>query len=125
VRNFNPESLKSYDLRDCVYRCVELISGSYMVNHPESIRTKTEEYLWTYYNPYLDEYPLPDGSKDPNDDMFVFQIKMGEKLIIESGFRGNHIPPRIRYNIDIRGVIKDILREIRNTLSSPAVTMVK
>jgi len=124
VKNYNQDSIKSYELRDCIDRCVELITGSRTFSHPETLRAKTEDYVWENYNPYLDEYPLPEQKDDEKEDIFKFQIKIDNKVVIETDFSGNIYPPKVRYSVDIRRIIPQIVTEIQETLALSKLELV-
>lgn len=125
VKNYDEDVVKDpYELRDCIDRCVEYITGSDHYNETGTLRTKTEDYLYETYNPYLDEYPLPDR-KEEVEDIFTFQIKIDNRVIIETNFSGNIYPPKVRYSVDIRRIIPLIVNDIHTTLSLPELDEVE
>ena len=117
VKNYNEEIVKdSYEMRDCIGRCVEYITGSDTFDHPDTMRSKTEDYVWEAFNPYLEEYPLPER-KEEDEDVFTFQIKIDNRIVAETKFSGNIYPPKVRYSVDIRRIIPMIVNDIKETLS--------
>ncbi len=127
VREFNYDVLRSYELKTCVDRCVNLITGEGSTSMPNewTLKGKTWKYLWAGYNPYLDEYP-PCEVKNiyENEDIFTFQIRINGRVAIEKIFSGNDYPPKVRYDVDIRGVIPEIIAEIQETLGEKNLMMV-
>ena len=128
VKDFNPESLQSYDLKYCVDRCVETITGddsTMTIPNPATLKGKTWEYLWSGYNPYLDEYPPFEPKNNyENEDIFTFQIKIDGKCVIEKWFSGNDYPPKVRYDVNIRALIPEVITIIQDTLTEKNLSMV-
>jgi len=127
VKEFNPNVLRSYNLKYCVDRCVNFITGEGLCKMPNesTLKGKTWKYLWSGYNPYLEEYPLPDCKDNYEDeDIFTFQIRVNGKTVIERMFSGNDYPPKVRYDVDIRGVIPEIIAEIQETMTEKKLELV-
>lgn len=127
VKDFNPSVLQSYNLKTCVDRCVNFITGEgqWAIPNEFTLKGKTWEYLWGGYNAYLDEYPLPE-KKDlyEDEDIFKFQIRVNGHVVIERQFSGNDYPPKVRYDVDIRGVIPEIIAEIQETMGEKNLILV-
>ena len=127
VKEFNPNVLQSFNLKTCVDRCVNFITGEGQWDIPSesTLKGKTWEYLWAGFNPYLEEYPVSEVKNIYEDeDMFTFQIKINGRVVIERQFSGNDYPPKVRYDVDIRGVIPEIIAEIQETLAEKKLAMV-
>jgi hypothetical protein len=128
VKSFNPSVLNSYELKTCADKCISYITGEseeWQLAPETTLRGKTWEYLWSGYNPYMEEYPLPESKNNyENEDIFTFQIKIDNKTIIERIFSGNDYPPKVRYDVDIRGAIHKIINEIQETLAEKKLTLV-
>lgn len=127
VRDYNSDVLRSYDLKLCIDRCVNYITGEGSSAMPNewTLKGKTWKYLWAGYNPYLEEY-APCDSKDiyENEDIFTFQIRVNRRVVIEKIFSGNDYPPKVRYDVDIRGVIPEIIADIQETMGQKNLTRV-
>jgi hypothetical protein len=128
VREFNHDVLNSYDLKNCVDKCVDLINGEsyeYEIAPESTFKGKTWNYLWSGYNPYLEEYPITDvRNVYENEDIFTFQIRINGRPVIEKNFTGNNYPPKVRYDVDIRGVVGKIINQIQETLGEKNLEMV-
>jgi hypothetical protein len=111
VRGYNSKAIKSMDLKYCIDEVVELIEKQF--------RHKTEEYLYRYYNPYEVQHEDDIDRRDifDNEDIFAFEIKAFGRKIITKEFSGNWYPPKVRYDVDIRGLIPTIIEKIQDTLS--------
>jgi hypothetical protein len=120
IREFNPNVLHSYELKSLVDRCVNYITGEHQGKMPSewTLRGKTWKYLWAGFNPYLDEYPPCEVKNNYEDeDIFTFQIRINGRVVIEKMFSGNDYPPKVRYDVDIRGVIPEIIADIQETMA--------
>ena len=111
VKDFNPNSLKSIDVKECVDTCVSIIQSD--------LKQKTYDYMEKNYNPWKDQKPedvVVENIFD-NEDVFDFEIRTDEKSIVKKRFTGNVYPQRIRYSVDIRKIIPTLIREIQETFS--------
>lgn len=110
VKNFNPKSVHSLNLIDCVNDCVEMVQSQ--------LKKKSLEYLWGQYNPYekqtedqINRTPIYD-----KEDIFDFEIRIDERVVGAKRFTGNVYPQRVRYSVDVRELIPKIISQIQYTL---------
>jgi len=110
VKNFNPQSIRSMEIVDCVKNVTDMIKMD--------LKNKTYEFLWGQYNPYF-EQKTEDIVKEENsvEDVFDFEIKVDDTVVAHTQIRGNDYPQRVRYSVDIRKLIPNIIAEIQTTLS--------
>ena len=115
IRGYNSESLRSLELKETIDYAVYIIR--------EQFKGRSMDYLYKYYNPYItqDEKELAERVKNvniyDNEDIFTFQIKVNGKVAAESIFSGNDYPPKIRYDVNIREIISEIISIIQQGLS--------
>lgn len=117
VKNFNPKSINSLDLYDCVDDCTGMIQ--------EQLKEKAIDYLWNQYNPY-EKQTEEQINRTPiyeKEDIFDFEIRIDEKTIIAKRFTGNVYPQRVRYSVDIRELISKIISRIQETLGQENFTV--
>jgi len=114
IRGFNSDSLRSLELKEVIDDAVNIIKRQF--------KSKTSDYLFKYYNPYF-AYSDVVVDTEPhkvdiyaNEDIFTFQIKVKGNVVIQKIFSGNHYPPKVRYDVDIRKNIPDIIATIQNGL---------
>jgi hypothetical protein len=110
VKNFNPKSVYSLNLIECVNDCVEMVQGQ--------LKKKSLEYLWGQYNAYekqtedqINRTPIYD-----KEDIFDFEIRIDERVVGARRFTGNVYPQRVRYSVDVRELIPKIISQIQYTL---------
>jgi hypothetical protein len=101
VRNHNHRTLKSLDL----YWTVENIKDIIV----KQLVLKTVDIVDLYFK--------EDLTKQVADEDFTIVIKKGNKTIMTRIFPANIYPPKVRYSVDIRPKISNILRELTDTLS--------
>ena len=116
VRGYNPKSLKSMEIKYCIDEVVDMIEKQF--------RSKTEDYLYRYYNPYTTQNPEDIDVKNlfDEEDIFSFEIRVHNKVVAEKQFSGNWYPPKVRYDVDIRKLIPGIISKIQKTLSDKNLT---
>jgi hypothetical protein len=116
VRGYNSKSLRSMDIKYCIDEVVGMIEDQF--------RSKSEDYLYRYYNPYSTQNTEEIESKNifEDEDLFSFEIKVHGKVVAQKQFSGNWYPPKVRYDVDIRKLIPGIISKIQKTLSSKNLT---
>ena len=116
VKGYNPKSLRSLDIKYCIDEVVSMIEDQF--------RSKSEDYLYRYYNPYSTQNPEDIEVKDlfEEEDVFSFEIKVHGNVVAQKQFSGNWYPPKVRYDVDIRKLIPGIISKIQKTLSSKNLT---
>jgi hypothetical protein len=109
VKDFNSKSKKSMDLYEEVKYICEEIS--------EDLKIKTSDYLID--NQYF--FMNNDNVEDPNEkdeQYFLLQIKHLDEVFIERIFPAHYYHPKVRYAVDIRPMLKKILTNLTDILSS-------
>ena len=113
IKGYKPESLRSLEIKDTIDEVVDIIRYQF--------KLKSYNYLYRYYNPYITQQPteVEEIKKDlyENEDLFTFQIKVKGRVVAESIFSGNDFPPKVRYDVDIRAIIPEIISTIQQGLS--------
>ena len=117
IKGFNPDSLKSMELKETIDDVVDTIKKQFT--------SKSRTYLYKYYNPYATQPLLEtEERKDiyENEDLFSLQIKVKGRVVAQSLFSGNDYPPKVRYDVDIRSIIPEMISIIQEGLSSKEYT---
>jgi len=111
VKDFNKDSIRSLDAKYCVDNCVRMIENN--------LKEKTFEYLYKSYNPYKEQLQEDIISENiyEEEDVFDFEIKTDDRLVVKKRFSGNVYPQRVRYSVDIRKIIPSLIKEIQETFS--------
>ena len=123
VFNYNEDSLKSLELKELMDAITGMNNGDYgsMGIIPRHLKKKSITYHWDTYNPYFAQ----EENKNIFDklDNFQFEIKVDDVTVAKSEFSGNYFQPRIRYAVDVREIIPEIMSEIRQYLSLEKYTI--
>lgn len=113
IKGYNPKSLRSIEIKETIDEAVDIIQKQFLL--------KSRSYLWRYYNPYhppvINEVDVTKKNIYENEDIFTFQIKIKGKVVAEKMFSGNEYPPKVRYDVDIRSIISEIISTIQNGLT--------
>jgi len=111
IKGYNDECLSSFELHNMAFDCTKVIQ--------DDLKLKSKDYLWKYFNPYK-----PQKEEDINRrgiyekiDNFEFEVKIDKKTVIKRGFSGNLYPPKVRYQVDIKDIIYDVIGKIRYYLT--------
>lgn len=119
IRDYNEKSIKSLDLKDLMDRIVGMNNDEYgtMGIIPTHLKKKAAEYLYKFYNPYNPPKADPYKNIFEKEDVFDFEIRVDKLTVAKSTFSGNYFPPQVRYQVDIKELIPNIISEIKDTLS--------
>lgn len=117
IRGYNEEVLRSMDLKWLIDDCVDIII--------DDLKKKSIEQLWKYYNPYL-EQTQEDIEKtrviNDKDYFFNFEIKVDKKTVIKRQFDANVFSPNVRFQVDIKDIVSDLIYQIRSVFSQKKFT---
>ncbi len=125
IFDFNEDSLNSIELKELM----ESVAGMNNGDHgslgiiPRYLQRKSLTYLWDNYNPYATQYDENNKNIFERKDNFQFEIKIDEKSVAKTEFSGNYFPPKIRYAVDVREIIPEIISEVRTYLSQKSYTI--
>jgi len=124
IKDFNEKSLKSLELKELMDKIVGMNNGSFgtLGIIPASFKKKSIDFLWKNYNPYLPAKAEMYKNIFEKEDMFDFEIKVDKNVVAKSCFSGNYFPQNVRYQVDIKEIIGQIISEIRYALSQKKYT---
>ena len=118
VRDYNKDVKKSMDLKWCLDECVGLIQND--------LKKKSFEYLYKQYNEFhIQTMEEVESTKDltEKEDVFDFEIKIDDKVVATTKFSGNFYPQRVRYSVDVRKLIPQIISNIQYVFSQENFTV--
>jgi hypothetical protein len=114
VRGFNPRAKNSVDLYEYIKMLKEELqyylkmkTVIYMMDNQETIK----------YDPKVMETSFTD-----EPEIFNIFVKVGEQTICHRVFDGKLFPPKVRYTVDVRPFLKDVLRELTDIFSENKLT---
>ena len=119
IKNYNTEIKRSMDLKWCVDECVRVIESD--------LKEKSRDYLYKQYNEFekqtQEEVDLTIQNIYEEEDVYDFEIKIDDKSIMIKRFTGNVYPQRVRYSVDVRGLIPQLISIIQDTFSQEYFTV--
>lgn len=126
IKDFNPESIYSLELKELMDNLVGMNNGAYggLGMIPKHLKKKSMEYMWKFYNPHNTFQQKFEEGRNlfEKEDSFDFEIKIDKQTVAQSTFCGNFFPQQIRYQVDIKEVIPNIISEIKYALSDKNYT---
>lgn len=114
VRGFNAEAKNSVELYEFIKTFKEQLqyylkmkTVTYMLDNKESIM----------YDQTIMETSYTDGPENFN----IF-VKVGDQILTHRIFDGKLFPPKVRYTVDVRPFLKEVMRELTDIFSSKNLT---
>jgi len=110
VRGYNPKAKNSVELyeflksfKETLQYYLKMKTVTYMLDNAEAIM----------YDPTIMNTSFTDGPEDFN----IF-IKVGDQIISHRVLDGKDFPPKVRYTVDVRPYLKEVMRELTEIFSS-------
>lgn len=130
VDGYNQNVLKSVELKELIDNLCGMNNNTFgscgIV--PKFLKDKSVDYLWDRYDPYSEVRREEDASERDvfkNEDIFTFEIKVDRNIIAKSTFSGNWFPTVVRYQVNIKPIIANIIEEITEYLTREEYQLVK
>lgn len=130
VPNYNKQFRFSYEVKELMDILMGMNNGPFgsLGMIPNSFKEQNMATEWGYYNPLFVQSP---EQVNPNDydlfqreDIFSLKIKVDKRTVAEGQFCGNYFPKYVRHQVDITGIISDIIGEITEYMSLDEYTPV-
>lgn len=110
VKGYNPEakdSIEFYhfikDLKDELQYYLKMKTVVYMMDNMEAI---------------IHDPKIMETSQTDDAEFFNIYVKVGEQTLCHRIFDGKLFPPKVRYTVDVRPYLKDVLKELTDIFSS-------
>ncbi len=109
VKNYNERAYKSVDFYELLKSISEVIQSD--------LKMKSTIYMMDNFEQiYLDPTVL-DTSNTDEAEWFNMYIKVGDKTICHRAFDAKLYPPKVRYTVDVRPHLKNILKYLTDIFS--------
>lgn len=117
VDGYNKNVLKSDELKTLMDSIAGMNNGDFGSCGiiPKFLKDKSVDYLWDRFDPYSEVRREEDASEKDifkNEDIFTFEIKVDKNVVAKSTFSGNWFPTVVRYQVNIKPIIPNIIEEI-------------
>jgi hypothetical protein len=83
----------------------------------DDLKIKTSDYLYENQNYFLNSEVVEDGL-DEKKEHFLLEIKLNDDVFISRIFPAYYYHPKVRYTVDIRPKLKQILSDLTYILST-------
>ena len=110
VRGFNPKAKNSLELYEYVKGLKEELEYY--------LKMKTVIYMMDNRDSIIYDSKIMETSFTEGPEVFNLFIKVGEQTLCHRVFDGKKFPPKVRYTVDVRPFIKDVLRELTDIFSN-------
>jgi hypothetical protein len=110
VRDFNREAVRSYDVVEYV-RDIQTLIEDYL-------RVKTATYMLDNKFQIIEDQTVMETSHTDGSEVFNIYLKLGEQTICHRVFDAKPYPPKVRYTVDLRPHLKDLLKGLTDIFSS-------
>jgi len=114
VRGYNPETRKSLEMVDVVHDIIYDIK--------KDLTNKSCYYLLENYEQIQIDQEILNTSNTDGPENFYMTIKIGDETICQSTWDAKVYPPKVRYTVDIRPRLKNILRMLTDIFSTENLT---
>jgi hypothetical protein len=110
VRNYNPKAKNSLDL----YEFMKSLSEELHYY----LKMKTVVYMMDNRDSIEHDASIMNTSFTDGPEIFNLFVRVGEQTICHRVFDGKRYPPKVRYTVDVRPFLKDVLRELTDIFSN-------
>ena len=114
VRGFNPRAKNSVDL----YEYIKILKEELQYY----LKMKTVIYMMDNQEAINHDPKIMETSFTDEPEIFNIFVKVGEQTICHRVFDGKLFPPKVRYTVDVRPFLKDVLRELTDIFSENKLT---
>ena len=109
VRGYNPEAKNSLELYSYIKQLKEQLQ--------HHLKMKTVIYMIDNKEAIVNDPSVMDTSFTEGSEVFNIYVKIGEQTICHRFFDGKIFPPKVRYTVDVRPFLKDVLRDLTDIFS--------
>ena len=110
VRGYNPKAKNSVELYEYIKGLKEELDYY--------LKMKTVIYMMDNKESIIHDPKIMDTSFTEGPEIFNLYVKVGEQTICHRYFDGKKFPPKVRYTVDVRPFLKDVLRELTDIFSN-------
>ena len=83
---------------------------------------KTVVYMLDNKDAIVHDPTIMDTSFTEGPENFNIYVKIGDTTLCHRIFDGKRYPPKVRYTVDVRPFLKEVLRELTDIFSSRKLT---
>jgi len=114
VREFNANAKNSIELYDLI--------NDFKTDLERQLRIKTTSYMLDNQYEITTNPSVMDTSKTSGPEYINISIKMNDNVVFVRGIDAKAYPPKVRYTVDVRPHLKDLLLNLTDVFSSENLT---
>ncbi|NBO23354.1 hypothetical protein EBU94_08480 [bacterium] len=114
VRGYNPEAKNSLEFYEFIKSVKESLEYY--------LKMKTVVYMMDNKEAIVHDPKIMETSQTEGPEYFNIYVKLGEQTLCHRIFDGKKYPPKVRYTVDVRPFLKDILKELTDIFSNQDLT---
>ena len=114
VRGYNPNAKNSIEL----YELIKEIKNDLKYD----LKMKTVTYMVDNMNQIIENPNVLKTSMTEDDENFNLYIKVGDETLCHRQFNAKMYPPKVRYTVDVRPYLKNILKGLTDIFSERDLT---
>ena len=114
VKGYNPKAKNSLELYDFIKRLKDELEYN--------LKMKTVIYMMDNRDAIVSDPSIMDTSFTEGSEQFNLYVRIGEQTICHRQFDGKLFPPKVRYTVDVRPFLKDVLRDLTDIFSNNKLT---
>jgi hypothetical protein len=109
VRGYNPQAKNSIEFYEFIKSLKEELEYY--------LKMKTVVYMMDNMQSIMHDPKIMETSFTEGDEIFNIYVKVNDQTICHRIFDGKRFPPKVRYTVDVRPYLKDVLRELTDIFS--------
>lgn len=114
VKGFNPKAKNSMELYDLIKNIKETLHYD--------LKMKTVIYMMDNKEAIMHDPKIMETSQTDGPEYFNIYVKIGDQTICHRQFDGKLYPPKVRYTVDVRPYLKEILHDLTDIFSETKLT---
>jgi len=114
VRGYVPKAKNSLELHEFIKALSEELHYY--------LKMKTVVYMMENQEAIIHDVSIMETSFTEGPENFNIYIKVGDTVLNHRQFDGKLYPPKVRYTVDVRPFLKEVLRELTDIFSNKKLT---
>ena len=86
------------------------------------LKMKTVVYMLDNKDAIIEDPAIMETSFTDEPEYFNIYVKLGDTTLCHRQFDGKMFPPKVRYTVDVRPFLKEVLRELTDIFSNRKLT---
>jgi hypothetical protein len=115
VKNYNPQVRQSFSVAEYI--------SNFCYDFAYDLKMKTVVYMLENRQQIDEDPSVLQTSMTDGDEYFNIYLKIGDMTICHRQMDAKLYPPKVRYTVDIRPQIKNVLKDLTDIFSSENISL--